>query len=108
MSRFAKRFLDVLQLGYADGRMFARILEAQPYPEHIPDDSEHPVGVEGRLIAHGICQETGKRKSHHHAGIGTGKGQRRQSGTFHGRRPEAPDAMTSRIRNALRKRCGKK
>lgn len=102
MSRLPERFLDVLQLGYADGRMFARVLEAQPYPEHVPYDSEHPVGVERRLVAHGIGQKSGERKSNHHARIGTGKGQRRQSGALHGRRPETPDTMASWIGNALK------
>lgn len=75
MSGLAQRLLNVLELWNANRRMLARVLEAQPNPEHVPNDAEHSVGIEWRLIPDGIGQESGEGQSHHHAGIGAGKGQ---------------------------------
>jgi len=99
----------------------ARRFSSNPFPETFPrrhaairagrrqhdhtsargSSSTLTVNVERRLPAEPVDQRTGQRHADHHARVRTAQGYGGQSRSLQRRRPVSPDAVASRIRDAL-------
>lgn len=100
---FSQGTLDVRQFFRLYARVVSRLLEHQPQPRHVPDQSHDAVEDEGRPGADAFDQFTRNRHAKHQTGVAAAEGQSRQAGALQRGSPVPHDAVAGRVCHPLNK-----